>query len=352
MATALSHRIFPEPGFIRIGTVASIPTTLVQLGFDPDTLLAELDVDSTLFKDPNLTIPYEFRSKLLNLCVERTGCQHFGLLIGQNGDLSSLGWAGLLMQQTSDVGTALQSLVRFFHLHARGAGVYIEESGEGAFIGYSIFCHTVTARIQVQDGANALMFNFLRELCGPDYSPISVSFAHRHPVNTGPFQKFFGAPLVFDAERNGILFSRNWMKSTVSTSNQELHQKLRSRVEQYLHTNGLDFTDQIRRVLANAFFTHNSTAEQVAALFDMHPRTLNRRLNRFGTSFKKLSDQVRFEIAQQLLEDSSMKIVSITDALNYSEVAAFTRAFKRWSGVTPALWRARHQNELLLLDQK
>jgi AraC-like DNA-binding protein len=78
----------------------------------------------------------------------------------------------------------------------------------------------------------------------------------------------------------------------------------------------------------------------VAALFSMHSRTLNRRLNAFGTSFRDLVDEVRFEIARQMLEDSSMDVTQIADMLDYADASAFTRAFRRWSGATPARWRA------------
>jgi len=93
-------------------------------------------------------------------------------------------------------------------------------------------------------------------------------------------------------------------------------------------------------VLRRALVTGQARAGQVAALFSMHARTLNRRLNEFGTGFQELVDEGRFEIARQLLEDSAMEVRQIAAVLDYADASAFTRAFRRWSGTTPARWRA------------
>jgi AraC-like DNA-binding protein len=72
----------------------------------------------------------------------------------------------------------------------------------------------------------------------------------------------------------------------------------------------------------------------------MHARTLNRRLNSFGLGFRELADEGRFEIARQMLGDSAMEVAQIATMLDYADASAFTRAFRRWSGTTPARWRA------------
>ena len=75
----------------------------------------------------------------------------------------------------------------------------------------------------------------------------------------------------------------------------------------------------------------------------MHRRTLNRQLNAVGTTFREVLDEIRFEIARQLLEDSAMEIIHIASFLGYSNASAFTRAFRRWSSTTPANWRGMAQ---------
>jgi AraC-like DNA-binding protein len=92
-------------------------------------------------------------------------------------------------------------------------------------------------------------------------------------------------------------------------------------------------------VLGTAVLTGDARSDKIAALFSMHSRTLGRHLNKCGTSFEQLLNEVRYDIARQLLEDSRMPVSQIALALHYADASAFTRAFRRWSGTTPAQWR-------------
>ena len=83
----------------------------------------------------------------------------------------------------------------------------------------------------------------------------------------------------------------------------------------------------------------------MAALFSIHERTLHRRLKAHGTSFRQLVDDGRFTIALQMLESSSASLRQIAAALDYADVRAFNRAFKRWSGTSPARWRRQHGSQ-------
>ncbi|MGO4573316.1 helix-turn-helix transcriptional regulator [Microvirga sp. 2TAF3] len=75
----------------------------------------------------------------------------------------------------------------------------------------------------------------------------------------------------------------------------------------------------------------------------MHRRTLHRHLRIEGLAFRRVADEVRFEIACELLANTDMALSQIAAALKYSESSAFTRAFRRWSGrQTPSAWRASH----------
>ena len=89
--------------------------------------------------------------------------------------------------------------------------------------------------------------------------------------------------------------------------------------------------------------TKRTSAHEAAERFFIHRRTLNRYLTARGTDYRTVADQVRFEVAQQLLADTDIFLAQISAALDFSEPAAFTHAFQRWSGVAPSIWRARHR---------
>lgn len=332
-----------QDGVVRIGGAGAIPEVLESLGVKPADVLAEAGLDPNLFDDPDNLVSYSARSRLLAICVARTGCRHFGLLVGQQGGLSSLGLVGYLVMHSPDVQSALQSLVHYFHLHAQGAAVYLMKDNGLAFLGYSIYQPDVEASEQIEDGAVAIAFNILRKLCGPEWVPAEVCFAHRKPRGLRPFRRFFKASMRFDAEQNGVFFPAQWLEQPVPEADPELHRLLQQQINRLEAEYQEDFPEQIRRVLSIALLTNHATADQVAALFSMHTRTLHRRLRAFDTSFKELADQSRYRIARQMLEDSEIDLIQIAGMLHYADSRSFTRAFKRWSGATPARWRAERK---------
>ena len=330
----------PEHATARIGATMAIPEVLRSLGVDPAEVLNEIGADPNLFDDPENRISYAARGRLFSRCVARTGCMHFGLLIGQRTDLQGFGLIGLLARCCPDVGAALRSFVRFFHLHVRGAVVMLATDGERAIFSYGIYQSKTESLDQLGDGAVAIMLNIMRSLCGPDWKPDLVMLAHRKPEDIEPYRRCFDAPLYFNAEQNALVFPARWLSRSLPESDPELRRLLQEQIDDLESRHGDDLPEQVRGVLRTALLTGQGSADKVAALFSMHSRTLNRRLNAFGTSFQGLVDECRHEVARQLLGFSDLSVAQIADALDYADPSAFTRAFRRWSGTTPARWRA------------
>jgi AraC-like DNA-binding protein len=323
-----------------MGTAMSIPALLRSLGANPEEVLGEIGYDLQLFDDPENRISLAAHNHIVSHCVTRTGCRHFGLLVGQQDGLHSFGLLGLLVKYSPDVGTALRSFVRYLHLHVRGATTNLVVSGGSAMFTYEIHEPGVEAIDQVGDGAVAVMQNIMRDLCGPDWRPIEAWFAHRKPDDVGPYRRFFRIPLRFDAEQYALVFSAGYLNRRLPVVDDELRNLLQGQIDLLEHRYRDDFPEQVRGVLRTAVMTGHASAAQVAALFGMHSRTLNRHLNAFGIGFQQLVDESRFEIARQMLETSSMEVGQIAELLDYAAPSVFTRAFRRWSGTTPALWRA------------
>jgi AraC-like DNA-binding protein len=328
---------------VRVGTIAALPAVLRALGANPVELFADVGIDPAAFADPDSVMPYAARSRLLSHCVARTGCQHIGLLLGQQAGLESLGLVGLLVKYSPDVGTALRSLVRNLHFHVRGGAASLEVQGDAAVLSHDVYQAGAVAVDQIGDGAVAILFNTLRTLCGPEWKPTEVRFSHGRPVDIGPYRRFFGVPLRFDSAQNSVAFPVRWLAHPLPVADRELTRLLQRQLAVLEARHGDDFPDQVRSVLRTALLSDLGSAERVAGLFSVHSRTLHRRLNAYGTSFRKLADEGRFEIARQLLEGSVMGVSRIAELQGYADASAFTRAFRRWSGTTPAQWRSERR---------
>ena len=326
---------------MRIGANAALPAVLRNLGADPAKLFAEAGIDLKLFDDLDNRISLAARGHLIAHCAARTACPHLGLLVGQQAGLNSLGLVGLLTKTSPDVGTALRSLAAYFHLHIQGAVTTLAMEDNLAMLRYEIYQPRIEAVDLVSDGAVATAFNIVRDLCGPEWSAVEVRFAHREPENVAPFRRFFRAPLCFDTGQYSVVFSATWLKHRLSETSLQLRRMLQQEIDKLEVRHGDDFPEQVRGALRTALVSGHASAEQVAALFLVDRRTLHRRLSAFGASFRELVDEVSFEIARQLLEDSAMAVIEIAALLDYAGASAFTRAFRRWSGTTPAEWRAK-----------
>ena len=108
-----------------------------------------------------------------------------------------------------------------------------------------------------------------------------------------------------------------------------------------------DLVDELRSMLREELSRRQALATDVAHHYAVHRRTINRHLKAAGTGFRAVADGVRFEIARQLIADTDISLAQISAMLDFSEPAAFTRAFHRWSGDTPSTYRAERKPALV-----
>ena len=335
----------PPKDEVRVGTIIALPAILRNLGVNPVEVLGEIGVDIELFDDPDNRISYAARGEMLAHCVNRTGCHHLGLLIGQQDGLKSLGLVGLLVRYSPDVRSALLGLTHFFHLHVHGAVVNLEVKEKFTALVYKTYQPGTKATDQVGDGAVAAMFNIMHELCGSLWMPSEVCFAHSKPEDIQPYQVFFQAPLIFDAESNAVIFTSDWLSRRLPHDDPDLLRLLQKQVNKLEISFAKDLPGQVRSLLRTVLLTQHASIKQVAELLSMHSRTLSRHLNAHGTSFQSLVDEGRYEIARQMLKDTRIDVSQIASILNYADTSSFIRAFRRWSGVTPGQWRDSQQEE-------
>lgn len=335
-------KMLPNEGTVRIGVTAGIPGILQSLGADPEKIFDEAGIDIALFDDPDNLISYAARGHLLKTCVAHTECEHFGLLVGRQGGLSSFGLIGYVAQQSSDVGSALRNLQRYFHLHAQGARIEVIVEGKLARLSYYIYEPQVEATMQIEDGAMAWSLNILRELCGSQFRPDLVRFLHHTPRDPRPYDKLFRGPFSFNSDQGGLYFRAELLDKPLKQADPELLRLLQKEVNRIQATYHDDFLSHFRRVLHGVLWVRPATARELAALYSMSSRTLNRRLNELGTTFQEVADDVKCQIACQVLTDSKTQLTDLADLLHYHDASSFIKAFKRWTGMTPAKWRLQN----------
>ena len=335
-------------GEVRIGPVAAIPDVLRKLGVTPSLPFVRAGVPLSTFKNPENRIAFEALGRLLSECSTLTGCDHFGLLVGECFELNGLGAIGYLMRNSATVGEALRALLLHLYLHDRGAvPILINLDESYVLLGYSIYRHGTPGTAHIYDVAIAIGFRALQEMCGATWKPLRVQFSHVRPKDPRPFRRLFGPNVRFDAEVSGIVFEASWLDHAIAGADPNLRELVMQAINQTGANSTMSFVDVVRGALHQMVLSGASSAENVALLFGMHERTLRKRLTAERTSLQQLVSQTRFELAKQLLENTELPLSEIASALRYADAAVFSRAFRSWSKTSPREWRARRDRKVV-----
>lgn len=324
---------------IRVGPLLGMVAVLRELGADPQALLEGSGFTTAEFEDPDTELLYRSESRLLARCVEATQCPHLGLLIGARATPSALGLTGFMMRSAPNVGAALRDLVEYLDLHDQGGVPTLFVQGDATQLGYAIHQSGVEAVDQIYDVSIAFACNIMRSLCGEDWKPAEVMLSRRPPPDLVPYQRFYHAPLRFNADRNAVAFPSRWLDHEIQSGDPLLHRYLEREANELKTIRNADIVGNLRGLLRKLLKTRNCTIGVAAKQLCMHERSLHRKLREQGTSFQRELDDVRYGKARELLANSAMPIARIATALNYADASAFNRAFKRWTGMSPARWR-------------
>lgn len=337
----LKNHLHSTDGFVRLGPLMAIPSILREFGQEPKGILAESNFKLTQFADPDFETTYQSVGKLVARCVAITGCEHFGLLAGQRATPSAFGVAGFMLQNSPDVGTALRDFAQHLGLHDQGGVVVLQTLGHISLVGYAIQLPDVEAADQIYDLSIAIGCNFMRSMCGESWNPDEVLLTRPPPQDIAPLSQFFRAPLHFNAVQNALVFPTKWLNHHVPGADALLHQYLEKEAARLHGKRETNFVVKVRELLHRSILARQCTVANIAAQLCLHERTLHRRLREHNTTFRRISEEVRSELARQLLSETTMSIKSISATLGYSDTSAFNHAFKRWTGDTPTHWRER-----------
>ncbi len=216
----------------------------------------------------------------------------------------------------------------------------LSEDSRFASYSYALYEPGVERAEVVYDLALASIWNIVRALCGSRWLPHEIRFMRRRPPDTRPYRGFLRAPLRFDCEQSAVVFDKRWLDVALRGADPHRLKVLEAQARAIEAQATGELPAQVWRVLRRQLLSGGTSMHRVAAELQMHRRTLDRKLQTHGIGFRSLCDEVRFEVARQLLSDTAMPIIAIAHSLHFADASVFTRAFRRWSGTTPTQWRA------------
>ncbi|MBL8679939.1 MAG: AraC family transcriptional regulator [Myxococcales bacterium] len=223
----------------------------------------------------------------------------------------------------------------------------VEPPPAGLMVAYYEFDDPIAAAPRhVLEFGMALIILAARRATGVDVSPAELRFRFERPEGYREAEALFRCPIRYGQPRDEMHFREETLALPVQTANPALLAHLESHGKRIL--DGLapepTFAGRVRKFLRDNLASA-PTLDAVSRALGCAPRTVQRWLEREGTTLAKLYDRARFERACELLRDPTVGVRAVAIELGFSEQAAFHRAFVRWSGVPPGRWRAENSGE-------
>lgn len=267
----------------------------------------------------------------------------FGLHFGESLQLSALGIVGEIIKSSDTVGTALTIAASLTHLITTAFKLELVQDDKTftvQFIPEYEDWQTLLTAIQTLDLLMVFVIHELDGLMLKKIKPEAVSYM-RQADDIDEYERVIRCKPVFNTAENAITFDKIYWNEPIITANYELQQVLLKKAIPLNNQVAEKQTLQNRihnYLLANSYLGIISL-EDIASNFNISARTLQRKLKEEGINFQQLADEARKTLAINYLKERTYPVKQISYMLGYNELSAFTRTFKRWTGITPASYQ-------------
>ena len=316
-----------------------ICASMRRRGFSEEEILKGTRLHWDDLHTNNSLLSFEQARRLFVRTIELSQCPWIGLSIGQSTQLSSHGATGYAAMAAQNVGEAMFLLQRFSELRLRLVQFEIETQN-----GFTITVKETLTSPEVREyilgHIVAGLLNLLETITGQDLlASISIAWPFPEPAWSQHYRAFCQQS-VFGSEQLRIDIPPALLNvSSLAPDPQAYRTALRDCEHQLSQMHLGTLTTRIQRRFIDCKTSNYPTLEQMAAMEHMSVRTLIRHLHEEGTTYQRLLDEVREELACWLLIHTNLSIAAIAEELRYQDTTNFSRTFRRWLGVTPRDFR-------------
>ncbi|WP_244968787.1 AraC-like transcriptional regulator QhpR [Rosenbergiella collisarenosi] len=336
------------------GVLAAAASGLSQFithqGGDSERVFGMSGINPDLLGNPTMSLSLVNYCRVMEVAAKHSGIDNFGLYYGKQFKPQSLGLLGYIGICSSTLEQALRNVVRAFPYHQHDTFVQLVDKGESWQLHYQVRHGAILQRRQDAELTLCMFLNLIRHALGSHWAPKEVHFEHPRPAAWHEHCKVFDAPIWFDQPTNCLVIPKSDGSRSMPESDPMLLTVTQDAIRQLNYqVSTQPFVDQIRAQVQLAIGEGEPDLETIADQLAMTPWSLQRRLRQEGMSFSGVVDHVRGEMAMCYLQQPQLSVTDMALLLGYSEVSAFSRAFKRWFGTSPRQWR-RSQTEKHFAD--
>lgn len=309
-------------------------------GVDASALLIQSGLDSASLQTADARVPLVKASDFLRRAMAAAGDPGLGLAMAECMHFPLHGPVGAAVMSSQTLGQAMEVVGRYLALCAPLLTIRTRRDGNEAVIRF-----TMTLDLGPLTGfvLDTVMVNCLlmgQQLLGCVVEGLVMRRRGAMPEHYRRLEYRVPVTFQFQQAADEIRFPVHWLEAPVRCSDELAARISREQCEQALRRLSEDagMSTRVRRVIDTAH-PFPPRLQDVASTLFVSERTLKRRLQDEQSSYQLLVDEIRYRRAMDLLRKTSLDLARIADMLGYADPANFTRAFKRWSGMSPRSYR-------------
>lgn len=308
---------------------------------DAVAVLASVGLDPAGPWDPKHMLDEDAFYAMMELMAEQMDVTSLPLIVGAAMRPDEYGALGLAWKAAPNLFGSFSRVARYWRLWTSFTQYELEETDAGIlFVEHRAGQRRLGMRISIEaDLASGVSLS--RQVSPRPFAPRAVYFQHAAPKTTEPHEAYFGCPVHFGADKDAMLLSRQSLFEPNILGDEGITRFLVSHLDEELSE--IDDTPSLSRQtkdeIARSLSEGLPKMAQIARRLGLSVRSFHRKLAEQGVSFQTLTEETRREIALGMLQKEHYALSEIAFLTGFSEQSAFTRAFKRWTGQTPATYR-------------
>ena len=314
---------------------------LKDYGYDAESIFQEEGIDREMILKPGVRITQARVDSLWSKVNELIDDPCFGLRGAKFWHPSHLHALGYAWLASGTLREALNRAGRYAHIIGEDREHRLEDTAKGLTATLS---HSLKLPAHM-DLSMSILMSACRLNYGEDLNPVDVHFIHSKPACAEEYYSYFNAPVKFHADNDCITLPADAVDRRLPIGNPQLAKLSDQYIISYLAE--LDKNNIVQRVkgaILDMLPSGGVSGEKVTQRLNMSTRSLQRKLQSAHTTFGTLLDEVRQEIAEHYIHDSTVSLTEIAFVLGYSEYSSFWRAYKRWTKTSPSEIRKLEPN--------
>jgi AraC-like DNA-binding protein len=322
---------------------------LSEVGTAVGPLLDKVGLPADVLPGSDALIPLHPLCAFLDTVARTEGLEHLGFLVGQRTAFSDLGSLGQLIVRCFSLHDALHTFIRVHPTYSTDSRFRLVVEGERTWLQGTLDRRLERGWQEIEQFNVVMMIQLVRLTSHSEWRPREVHLRVPRGVGLEKIEPLADARISFGQASTGIEIPSVLLREPLVGTN--CGGTTREELEQDLHRTApaTDFAGSVRQAVGTFLRNGYPSAQRTAEAIGMSLRTLQRRLGENGVSYSRLVEEERFRLAGELIRQSRLRITDVAMELGYTDLANFTHAFYRWTGLSPREYRRREGVKISLV---